>query len=110
MPISVHGYYGTDKGKDSIKKFLDNNGIAYDQVDYYKELDQLSVDVSKLARKVWPDKANDISGKYPVFREFSMPKATVFPDKMLSLKDGDINKAICMYVKREELNSARTSR
>jgi hypothetical protein len=33
-----------------------------------------------------------------------LPKSTVFPNKMLSINDGDINRAICMYVKRKELN------
>lgn len=104
LPVSIHGFYGTDKGIERIKQFLDKVNICYDCIDYYHEMDRPPDGVPEMANSIWKNAGEGKAGRYLLFREFSLPKSTVFPNKMLSINDGDINRAICMYVKRKELN------
>ena len=103
LPVSIHGFYGTDKGIERIKQFLDKVNICYDCIDYYHEMDRPPDGVPEMANSIWKNAGEGKAGRYLLFREFSLPKSTVFPNKMLSINDGDINRAICMYVKRKEL-------
>lgn len=100
--FSVIGLFGTDEGCKKIDSFLEMQNIRHNKTDYLKKIDMCSDKIKSSANAIWGKKEGYQkmnSNEYPVIREFSMPKKTLFPSEMID----DPNKAICLFVKKDEL-------
>ena len=100
--FSVVGLFGTREGALAIDAFLEGNHIPHKKTEYIKEITEFDGAIKKKAFSVWGKKEGYEMMKdshYPIIREFSMPKKTIFPSAMLD----DANKAICLFVRRKEL-------
>ncbi len=96
--VEVHGYYGTERGKEAIEDFLKKQYGKSADVTYEKEITKQASQIIDEVKKIWP-RFNPKDNIYTVVREFNMPKMNVFPEEMLR----DPVKAICMFVKKEEI-------
>lgn len=97
--IEIHGYYGTEKGKKAIEEFLEKQKFKLSVVTYEKEIINNASQIIEEVKSIWPC-SNPSDNIYTVVREFNMPKRNVFPKEMLQ----DPNKAICMFVKKSEID------
>lgn len=96
--IEVHGYYGTERGKGVIEDFLKKHLIKPAVVTYEWEITKHASQIIDEVKIIWP-RSNPSDNVYTVVREFNMPKMNVFPKEMLK----DPGKAICMFVKKDEI-------
>ncbi len=94
--IEVHGYYGTERGKEAIEDFFQKQRMKQAAVTYEREITQCALQIQDEIKTIWPCSVN--KKIYTVVREFNMPKRNVFPDEMLM----DPSRAICMFVKKVE--------
>lgn len=99
--IEVHGYYGTERGKQAIEEFLEKQHIKSAVVTYERKITQHASQIIDEAKYIWP-RFSLRDNVYTVVREFNMPKANVFPEEMLK----DPGKAICMFVKKDEIRKS----
>ena len=96
--IEIHGYYGTERGKESIEDFLKKRHIKLAVVTYEREITKHASQIIEDVKNIWP-RSEPKDNVYTVVREFNMPKINVFPKEMLK----DPGKAICMFVKKDEI-------
>lgn len=96
--IEIHGYYGTQKGKETIESFLEIQHIESAQVTYEKEIVKHAGQIIEDVKTIWP-RFSPRGDLYAVVREFNMPKRNIFPNTMLD----DPGKSICMFVKKPEI-------
>ena len=96
--IEIHGYYGTERGKEAIEDFLKKQYIKPAVVTYEKEITKHASQIIDEVKNIWP-RSNPRDNVYTVVREFNMTKMNVFPKKMLKGPE----KAICMFVIKDEI-------
>ena len=70
-------------------------------VTYERKITQHASQIIDEAKYIWP-RFSLRDNVYTVVREFNMPKANVFPEEMLK----DPGKAICMFVKKDEIRKS----
>lgn len=99
--IEIHGYYGTEKGKRAIEEFLEKQHIKFAVVTYIREINKHASQIADEVKSIWP-RSNYNDSVYTVVREFNMTKGNVFPKEMLE----DPRKAICMFVKKSEIDKS----
>src|SRR5699024_6563223 len=96
--VEIHGYYGTERGKGVIEDFLKKQHIRSAVVTYEREITKHAAQILDEVKNIWP-RFEPRDNIYTVVREFNMPKMNVFPKEMLK----DPEKAICMFVKKDEI-------
>lgn len=97
--FSVYAYYGTETGRESVDRFLEEIGIAHDACKYALELNCKADDsIISRVKGIWGE-CRVRSGLYLYMRKYNMPKLTVFPDKMIE----DPELFITLFYKNKEL-------
>ena len=100
VEVVVHSFYGTEDGKASIDALFENRKNNYKGYTYFRPINIKAKGLAKFSAEIpsW-DVPSDLGDFYAVIRQYSMTKANIFPEKMLS----DGKKAITMFIKKDEL-------
>ena len=95
--LIIYCIFGTEKAEEKIKENLEKKGIDCEIIIVNKLKSGPFDELMGKAVKLFGVKVNqDI---IPVFREFNMPKKSIFPDQLLD----DPKKAISLFIRKKEL-------